>query len=307
MLISLDTKTTSWPLRVFWSSLTTAKIMLSPLPSGSPSGKAWVASLVWKYRRPETSWLPSLLSGIPSSKVPLVPATNWSRERLTVRALRATSVIPFLWLSNSSRVVIGKKRSCSEKRNKELGSCIKTLVSSTNKLGGPVRMTRFGFAGIATWFSFRAGLRSALIFSRATSAADKSSSTSLTQSEVSTTTGFAGAGRFFKSGVSFRLSFTWSAIWVGMGGNGMQALLKEKTAKRSALTVYYETSCKDFKKTEGVAPRTWLQMLRFLIQTDCQTFPSFTVHMTLLYPKFWALQAPENKLLQKLFGSLSRL
>jgi hypothetical protein len=26
-----------------------------------------------------------------------------------------------------------------------------------------------------------------------------------------------------------------------MGGNGMQTLLKEKTAKRSALTVYYET------------------------------------------------------------------
>jgi hypothetical protein len=31
-----------------------------------------------------------------------------------------------------------------------------------------------------------------------------------------------------------------------MGGNGMQDLLKEKTAKRSALTVYYETICKDF-------------------------------------------------------------
>jgi hypothetical protein len=30
-----------------------------------------------------------------------------------------------------------------------------------------------------------------------------------------------------------------------MGGNGMLTLLKEKTAKRSALTVYYEMICSE--------------------------------------------------------------
>ncbi|OWS70785.1 hypothetical protein CBI31_00620 [Polynucleobacter campilacus] len=82
-----------------------------------------------------------------------------------------------------------------------------------------------------------------------------------------------------------------------MGGSGMQTLLKEKTAKRFAVAACYETDYSEVKKTEGVALRTCSGIFRLLIQTDCQAFPSFAVHMTLLYPKFWALQAPQNKLL----------
>jgi hypothetical protein len=79
-----------------------------------------------------------------------------------------------------------------------------------------------------------------------------------------------------------------------MGGNGMQTLLKEKTARRGALAVYYEMNCSDVKKMEGVALHTCSEILRLLIQTDCQTFPSLTVHMDLLYPIFWGLQAPKG-------------
>ena len=82
-----------------------------------------------------------------------------------------------------------------------------------------------------------------------------------------------------------------------MGGNGMQTLLKEKTAKRFAIAACDETHCSEIKKTEGVDPRTCFEIFRLLIQTDCQTSPLFAVHMTLLYPKFWGLQAPQNKLL----------
>jgi hypothetical protein len=39
-----------------------------------------------------------------------------SSVRVTWRALRAISDIPFLWLSSSSRVMIGRKTSCSSKR-----------------------------------------------------------------------------------------------------------------------------------------------------------------------------------------------
>jgi hypothetical protein len=82
-----------------------------------------------------------------------------------------------------------------------------------------------------------------------------------------------------------------------MGGSGMQTLLKEKTAKRIALTVYYETGCSSIKKMAGGSLQTCSEIFRFLIQTDCQTFPSLTVHMDLLYPIFWGLQAPTAKLL----------
>lgn len=57
-----------------------------------------------------------------------------SSMRLAWRVLRATSVVPFLLLSSSSRVMIGTYRSCSSKRNRLVGSCISTLVSSTKSL-----------------------------------------------------------------------------------------------------------------------------------------------------------------------------
>jgi hypothetical protein len=57
-----------------------------------------------------------------------------SSVRLAWRALRATSDMPFLLESSSSRVIIGTKMSCSSKRNRLVGSCISTLVSRTNSL-----------------------------------------------------------------------------------------------------------------------------------------------------------------------------
>src|SRR5574343_1145710 len=46
--------------------------------------------------------------------------------------------MPFLWLSSSSSVIMGRYTSCSSKRNSDVGSCISTLVSSTNSLVAPV-------------------------------------------------------------------------------------------------------------------------------------------------------------------------
>src|SRR5258706_4981850 len=62
---------------------------------------------------------------------PLAWLTMSSRKRLAWRALRAISEMPFLLLSSSSRVMIGRKTSCSSKRNRLVGSCIRTLVSRT--------------------------------------------------------------------------------------------------------------------------------------------------------------------------------
>ena len=70
---------------------------------------------------------------------------SWSSERLAWRAFRATSVVPFLWPSSSSRTTIGRKMSCSSKRNSDVGSCIRTLVSRTKVFvptTGPERRRR---------------------------------------------------------------------------------------------------------------------------------------------------------------------
>src|SRR5574343_1878714 len=71
---------------------------------------------------------------MPSSMSTSSWASRSSSMREAWRALRAISVIPFLWLSNSSRVMIGMKMSCSSKRYRQLGSCISTLVSRTKIL-----------------------------------------------------------------------------------------------------------------------------------------------------------------------------
>src|SRR5262249_41128835 len=55
-----------------------------------------------------------------------------SRKRLTWRTLREASERPFLCASSSSSTTIGRSPSCSSKRKIEVGSCISTLVSSTN-------------------------------------------------------------------------------------------------------------------------------------------------------------------------------
>jgi hypothetical protein len=65
-------------------------------------------------------------------------ATSASSVRLVWRPLRATSVMPFLWPSSSSSTIMGRKMSCSSKRNRLIGSCSSTLVSSTNRRAAPV-------------------------------------------------------------------------------------------------------------------------------------------------------------------------
>ncbi|MPN03498.1 hypothetical protein SDC9_150728 [bioreactor metagenome] len=93
---------------------------------------------------------PVAFSGRPFSR----PSAGWeatreSSVRLTWRPLRATSVMPFLWLSSSSSTTMGRKMSCSSKRNRLLGSCSSTLVSRTNSVVGPVRVLRARRAGLA--------------------------------------------------------------------------------------------------------------------------------------------------------------
>ena len=115
-------------------------------------------AVVWSRSRPVASRFPSLSRRTPSSircasgaaasadpsfgasarmgdRLMLKSPIKASIERLACRALRATSVMPFLLLSNSSSVTIGRKMSCSSKRNNEVGSCISTLVSSTKRRG----------------------------------------------------------------------------------------------------------------------------------------------------------------------------
>jgi hypothetical protein len=77
-----------------------------------------------------------------------------------------------------------------------------------------------------------------------------------------------------------------------MGGNGMQTLLKEKTAKRIALTVHDETGFKTVDKTAGVVYQACCEVFRLMSQTDCQTFPSFTVHMNYFTPIFGLCKHP---------------
>ncbi len=76
------------------------------------------------------------------------PLTMSSSKRLAWRALRATSVMPFLLLSSSSSVMIGTKMSCSSKRNRLVGSCISTLVSRTNSLVWAARLADIGRSNV---------------------------------------------------------------------------------------------------------------------------------------------------------------
>ena len=135
MLMSFDTSTTSRCGYFSCSARTTPRIWLSALPMGRSEGRVLWIAVVWNIRRPVASLLPSADSSRPSSSC-LASCTSASSERLTWRALRATSDMPFFWWSSSSSVIIGRKMSCSSKRNSELGSCSSTLVSSTNSLRG---------------------------------------------------------------------------------------------------------------------------------------------------------------------------
>lgn len=151
MLMSLDTSTTS---RCGWrscSARTTPRIWLSALPMGRSDGSVLWMAVVWNIRRPVASLLPRALSARPSSRLS-ASCTSESSERLTWRALRATSDMPFFWWSSSSSVIMGRKMSCSSKRNSDEGSCSNTLVSSTNSLRAALSVRARGLragAGLA--------------------------------------------------------------------------------------------------------------------------------------------------------------
>jgi len=72
-----------------------ARIWLSALPDGSEAGSAPENAVSGKTIA-ERFVLPSASSAMPSSIGALLAATSASRERLTWRALRATSLMPFL-------------------------------------------------------------------------------------------------------------------------------------------------------------------------------------------------------------------
>jgi hypothetical protein len=91
---------------------------------------------VCRKRRPLASLLRrSVEIDAASSMSFSVLLTISSSMRVAWRALRAISDMPFLLLSSSSSVMIGRKTSCSSKRKTGSGSCISTLVSRTKNLG----------------------------------------------------------------------------------------------------------------------------------------------------------------------------
>jgi hypothetical protein len=133
--MSFDTRITE-RLRSNFSKrcITTARIWLSPLAVGRAAGSCTLMASVCRNRRPLASSLEGPRRLMPSSMPSGQVLTISSRLRLAWRALRATSDMPFLLESSSSRVIIGTKMSCSSKRNRLVGSCISTLVSRTNSL-----------------------------------------------------------------------------------------------------------------------------------------------------------------------------
>ena len=86
-------------------------IWLSALPPASDGGSAVEIDSVCRNSRPVAAPCDFSASGMPfaiASKVSPCAVTSSSRKRLTCRALRATSVMPFLWPSSSSSVKIGR-------------------------------------------------------------------------------------------------------------------------------------------------------------------------------------------------------
>src|SRR3972149_512286 len=122
---------------------------LSALPIGRLAGMWPLIASVCRKSRPAAVSAACRARAIPASIGPAAPFTISSMERLAWRALRATSDMPFLLLSSSSSVFIGTKMSCSSNRNRLAGSCISTLVSSTNSLVRVWRASRRARRGLA--------------------------------------------------------------------------------------------------------------------------------------------------------------
>ena len=133
MLMSLDTRTTSRFGYFCFRCIATPRITLSAFCEATESGIWTVTECVCRKRLPAASPELFALSEKPFSMSPPWETIS-SRKRLAWRALRATSLMPFLWSSSSSSVTMGRKTSCSSKRKRLVGSCMRTLVSSTKSL-----------------------------------------------------------------------------------------------------------------------------------------------------------------------------
>ena len=162
-----------------------------------------------------------------------------SSERLAWRALRATSVMPFLWPSSSSSTIMGKNTSCSSNRNRLMGSCMSTLVSSTNNLVGP--LARLLRVGLAFSRALSRGAGAAACGAAATCAVSRTGA-ALTglAGRLALVVCCCGAGlsmasdaalSWSSSGLSKALWVRRLARWVGAGGSGMDESLLKKVKR----------------------------------------------------------------------------
>ena len=187
-------------------------------------------------------------------------AASASSVRLVWRPLRATSVMPFLWPSSSSSTIIGRNTSCSSKRNRHIGSCSSTLVSSTNNLAAEPGFFTFTGAGAGACTGARSGSATKL-----TAGACTGCTGSGARVRRSALAGAAGTGSRTASGACVGLAASKRALadvarvrgrawpfapaladvsrlstasraarWVGAGGNGMGEIggVGDVTAKK---------------------------------------------------------------------------
>src|SRR5258705_11919132 len=134
MLMSFDTSTTSRFGYFCLRYIATPRITLSGFCEATDSGISTFTECVCRKSEPPACCPPLVLSVKPFSMSPPWETIS-SRKRLAWRAFLATSLMPFLWSSSSSSVTIGRNTSCSSKRNRLVGACLRTLVSSTKSLG----------------------------------------------------------------------------------------------------------------------------------------------------------------------------
>ncbi len=108
MLMSLLTRITLRFGCAWRRCITTAMIWLSALPLASEGGSTVVIVSVCRNSLPVAAPPDFASSGMPSAMLSGMPVTSSSRKRDACRALRATSVTPFLLLSSSSSVRMGR-------------------------------------------------------------------------------------------------------------------------------------------------------------------------------------------------------
>jgi hypothetical protein len=137
--MSLDTSTTSRPACCSRSACTTPRIWLSALPCGRPAGSLHVQQVVWKNSLPPASRWPVLASGMPLDGVARVGGLGGQRVEFAADLARVARhlahallvAVEFFQRDHRQEDVVLLEA------EQDIGSCISTLVSSTNSLAGP--------------------------------------------------------------------------------------------------------------------------------------------------------------------------